>query len=195
MPTFMKEKQMSDADANTSRMVTKIRWVVESANARIKNFRYLDRVLPTNYVPFIGDYIHIVCAISNKYLQPLSKAINEDEDIELATQMKQKSTEIITLKAYVEENNLHRGMKQWKLIQDSDIPFPQLTDEQLRSLTFGVYQLKLSQSYTQEYMEGDSQNCFHKDVLELLRIRIQSRHVSSKKYFVWIIYSEFEVNL
>jgi hypothetical protein len=41
-----------------------IRWVVESANARIKNFKWLDRVLPTNQVPFIGDYVRIVCAIS-----------------------------------------------------------------------------------------------------------------------------------
>ncbi|CAC5378408.1 unnamed protein product [Mytilus coruscus] len=170
MPTFMKKggKQMSDADANTSRMVTK--------------------------VPFIGDYIRIVCAISNKYLPPLSKATNEDEDINLATQMKQKSREINTLKAYVEENNLQGGTVQWKPIQDSDIPFPQLTDEQLRSLTCGVYQLKLSSSYIQEYMEGDSQICFHKDAPDLLRIRIQSRHVSSKKYFVWIEYSESDVN-
>ncbi|CAC5369412.1 unnamed protein product [Mytilus coruscus] len=126
MPTFMKkgEKQMSDTDANTSRMVTKIRWVVESANARIKNFKYLDRVLPTNQVPFIGDYIRIVCAISNKYLPPLRKATNEDEDINLATQMKQKSREINTLKAYVEENNLQRGTVQWKPIQDkATFPF------------------------------------------------------------------------
>ncbi|CAG2203167.1 unnamed protein product [Mytilus edulis] len=91
-------------------------------------------------------------------------------------------------------NNLQRGTVQWKPIQDSDIPFPQLTDEQLRSLTCGVYQLKLSPSYIQEYMEGDSQICFHKDAPDLLRIRIQSRHVSSKKYFVWIKYSESEVN-
>ncbi|CAC5380048.1 unnamed protein product [Mytilus coruscus] len=162
-----------------------IRWVVESANARIKKFKYLDRVLPTNQVPFIGDYIRIVCAISNKYLPPLSKATNEDEDINLATQMKQKSRE---------ENNLQRGTVQWKPIQDSDIPFPQLTDEQLRSLTCGVYQLNLSPSYIQEYMEGDSQICFHKDAPDLLRIRIQSRHVSSKRYFVWIKYSESDVN-
>jgi hypothetical protein len=32
-----------------------IRWVVESAKARIKNFKWLDRVIPTNQVPFIGD--------------------------------------------------------------------------------------------------------------------------------------------
>lgn len=45
-----------------------------------------------------------------------------------------------------------------------------------------------------EYMEGDSQICFSKDGIDLLRIRIKSSHVSSKKYFVWMKYSESEVN-
>lgn len=55
MPAFMKkgEKQMSTADANTSRLVTKIRWVVESANARIKRWKFFDRVLP-----FVPGAIH-----------------------------------------------------------------------------------------------------------------------------------------
>ncbi|CAG2218816.1 MIB [Mytilus edulis] len=108
--------------------------------------------------------------------------------------IRSKELPINTLKAYVEENNLQRRTAHSKPLEDSDISFPQLTDEQLRSLTCGVYQLKLSPSYIQEYMEGDSQICFHKDAPDLLRIRIQSRHVSSKKYFVWIKYSESEVN-
>lgn len=43
MPSFMTkgEKQMPTENANSSRLVTKIRWVVESANARIKKLRYL----------------------------------------------------------------------------------------------------------------------------------------------------------
>lgn len=49
-----------------------VRWVVESANARKKRWKYLDHVLPTNQVPFIGDYTRIVCAISNKFFPPLS---------------------------------------------------------------------------------------------------------------------------
>ncbi|XP_021354300.1 uncharacterized protein LOC110450853 [Mizuhopecten yessoensis] len=39
MPSFLHkgDKQFDTDDANTNRLVTKVRWVVESANARIKN--------------------------------------------------------------------------------------------------------------------------------------------------------------
>ncbi|XP_033739141.1 uncharacterized protein LOC117326498 [Pecten maximus] len=59
MPRFLVkgQKQMSTEDANMSRLVTKVRWVVESSNARIKGWKYLDHTLPTNQVPYIGDYI------------------------------------------------------------------------------------------------------------------------------------------
>nr|XP_022317959.1 uncharacterized protein LOC111121112 isoform X2 [Crassostrea virginica] len=68
MPSFIPrgQAQMSTEEANTSRLVTKVRWVVESANARIKSWKYLASVLPTHQVPYIRDYVCIVCAIANK---------------------------------------------------------------------------------------------------------------------------------
>ena len=36
------------------------RWVVESANARIKKWKYPNNLSSTNQVPFIGDYVRIV---------------------------------------------------------------------------------------------------------------------------------------
>ena len=36
------------------------------------NYLFKENVLPTNQVPFIGDYTRIVCAISNKFFPPLS---------------------------------------------------------------------------------------------------------------------------
>ena len=55
------------------------------------------RVIPTNQVPFIGDYVRIVCAISNRYFPVLGRTINEDDDIQLAREMQQKSTEVLQL--------------------------------------------------------------------------------------------------
>lgn len=45
MPSFLQKghKQHKTEDANSSRLITKIRWVVESVNARIKTWRYLAR--------------------------------------------------------------------------------------------------------------------------------------------------------
>lgn len=56
-----------------------VRWVVESANARIKSWRYLANVLPTNQV----HYICIVCALANKYLPPLATGITLNKNLYL----------------------------------------------------------------------------------------------------------------
>ena len=94
------------------------------------------------------------------------------------------SFQINALKTYVVENKFERQSAQWVSIDDSEVSFPQLMEEQLKSNTFGVYQLKLSSSYIQEYMDGESRICVHKDDNNLIRARMQSRHVSSKKIFV-----------
>lgn len=73
-----------------------IRWVVEAANSRIKRWKYLAHTLPTNQVPFIGDYVRIVCAISNKYLPPLSTG-NADDDEALAAKMQYLSKQVNSL--------------------------------------------------------------------------------------------------
>ena len=89
------------------------------------------------------------------------------------------SFQINALKTYVVENKLERRSEQWVPIDDSEVSFPQLMREQLRSITFGVYQLKLSSSYIQEYMDGESRICVHKDDNNPIRVRIQRRHGSS----------------
>lgn len=106
MPSFLQkgQAQMTTEEANTSRLVTKVRWVVESANERIKSWRYLANVLPTNKVPYIKDYICIVCALANKYLPPL--ATDQDNDEALAAKMLHLSHRINTLKQRVEDENL-----------------------------------------------------------------------------------------
>ena len=46
--------------------------MVEAANARIKRWKYLDHILLISQIPFIGDFVRIVCAVSNKYLPPIN---------------------------------------------------------------------------------------------------------------------------
>jgi hypothetical protein len=44
------------------------------------NYLFKENVLPTNQVPFIGDYTRIVCAISNKFFHKIMLKI-EDKKI------------------------------------------------------------------------------------------------------------------
>ncbi|XP_065937114.1 uncharacterized protein [Magallana gigas] len=184
MPAFMKigEKQMSTTDANTSSLVTKIRWVVESANARIKRWNFFDRVLPSSQVPFICDYIKIVCGISNKYFPPLSTA----------AKMQYLSRQINKLKEEVEEKKLDTRSAIWKH-PDELQDFPRLDEDQLRELTCGTYQVKLASSYAEEHFGNGCDIMVHKEDQSLIRVRIRSRHISSKSYLLWIRYDEGSV--
>ncbi|CAC5402678.1 unnamed protein product [Mytilus coruscus] len=147
-------------------MSTLVKVSISSVRRAINNT--VRQALMRSFVPLYLGFESITREqIIKDHTRPLAKTLLDANDDNMIL--------INTLKTYVEENNLQRRTAQWKPIEDSAIPFPQLTDEQLRSLTFGVYQLKLSSSYIQEYMEGDSQICVYKDANDLIRIRIQSR--------------------
>ncbi|XP_063418005.1 uncharacterized protein LOC134700555 [Mytilus trossulus] len=193
MPSFLTkgQKQMTTDEANASILVTKVRWVVESANARIKRWKYLSHVLPNKQVPYIGDYVCIVCGISNKYLPPLSPGCDNEEA--LAAKMLYLSKRVNTLKQRVEEENLERRKTIWKEPDNILDDFPLLDEEDLRNITCGVYQIKLSTSYIQEHLEGNCQILVHKEDDHLIRVKLQSRHVSSKTYILWVEYTSAEI--
>jgi hypothetical protein len=72
-----------------------------------------------------------------------------EEDEILAAKMKFLSKEINSFKSFVEENNLERKSAKWEITEHiKDFPF--LGEQELRNITCGVYQLKLSPSYIQE---------------------------------------------
>ena len=64
---------------------------------------------------------------------------------------------------------------------------------ELHNIICGVYQLKLSSSYMQKYLEGNSEIFVHQEDNQLMRVRLQSRHTSSRTYLLWIEYSPAEV--
>ena len=77
---------------------------------------------------------------------------------------------------------------------DAASDFPELDDDYLRSNTYGIYHRKQAKLYTHEHLHEDgSYNIkVHGQAPDLLRIGIQSRHISSKRYFLWIHYTDNE---
>ncbi|CAC5404613.1 unnamed protein product [Mytilus coruscus] len=134
-----------------------IRWIVESSNARIKTWKYLSHTLPTNQIPFIGDFVRIVRALSNKYAPPLSQCRDVESDQLEAAKMIHLSKMSNTLKEHVETENLLKKKLIWKVASECDFEnFPRLDDQELRNITCGVYQMKLASSYIQEYNDEES---------------------------------------
>jgi hypothetical protein len=70
-------------------LITKIRWVVESANGLIKQWRFLDKGVPNKLVKYIGDFVKIVCEILNGF-RPSTLSI-DTASIGIANEILQKS--------------------------------------------------------------------------------------------------------
>lgn len=126
-----------------------------------------------------------------RYLKPLASG-DTAEDQALGAKMGFLSKQVNTLQHHVEGNHLDRRSVCWKEVDDL-MDFPNMDEEQLRAITCGVYQLRLSPSYAQEHIEGDCSIQVHREEPGLLRVNLQSRHVSSRSYLLWIQYGEGEV--
>jgi len=62
------QKQFTDLEGNASRMVTKLRWVIESVNGRIKNvFHFFRNTISNHYVRNgkMKRFLRIACAMLN----------------------------------------------------------------------------------------------------------------------------------
>lgn len=200
MPSFLQkyDKQHSTTEANMTRFVTKVRWVVEAANGRIKKWKFLNNVVCNSEIPHIKDFIRIICAIINKYRPPLKP--NNPEDDEIARQMRSAAlSQTNCLQERIARNpklKFRSKSKNWVSIETRNtIPdFPVLNEEKLRKLTFGVYQLKQARKYSDEHLgEEDYKIDLSCEEPYLLHARIQSRHTSKKLYNIWVEYSKEQV--
>ncbi|XP_021351029.1 uncharacterized protein LOC110454009 isoform X2 [Mizuhopecten yessoensis] len=196
MPSFSKQKQQHTVgESNASRLVTKIRWVVEAVNGRLKTWKYLDRVLPNSQIPYVGDIVRIVCAICNKFSTPISTGDAEKDQV-IGSKMLYLSKKQNTLQERIDRDGLANRPSKWQRMDtSSEIDFPVMTEEDLRNLTLGVYQLKLARAYTQEHMSesGGYEVSVCKVDANLISAKIQSRHISSKAYQLWVFFDECTV--
>lgn len=181
MPYYLSKgsSEHSTEEANLSRLVTKVRWVVESANGRIKHWKLLDKAISNHYVSSIGDFVRIVCSPCKHFKPPLAN--HDPKGVNIAKEMLQRSKLENHVKLIVEENNLLRRKSSYKNITEENEninDFPKLSLDDLRQLTLGVYQLKQAPYYTAEHMVDDGlySLLLCKELANLIRVKIQYRH-------------------
>ncbi|XP_053391975.1 uncharacterized protein LOC128554692 [Mercenaria mercenaria] len=189
MPPYLSkgQKQHTVQEANLSRLITKVRWVVESSNGRIKHWKLLNDVMQNSLVPYIGDFTRIVCAIINKFRPPL--VTDDEQSHRIAAEMKEKSVLGNQLQVYLEENEFVSKRVVYRSALEYDLAeLPRLTLNELREVTFGVYQLKQAQNYTYEHYNENGDYIIEclKTNPKILKVSIQSRHTGTLKYATWI---------
>ncbi|CAC5385203.1 unnamed protein product [Mytilus coruscus] len=110
--------------------------------------------------------------------------------------MLQRSRQVNHVQQIVEDNNLIRKKAVYTVVNgvDNVLDLPKLTLQEIRDITMGVYQLKLAPRYTESHINDDNytlQIC--KDRPNLLRVKLSSRHSSSKAYSLWVEYSTDDI--
>lgn len=199
VPAFISksEKQLDWYEANTSRFVTKCRYVVEVENGKMKQiFRYFDKVWQNISLPHLMCDFKNAAALLNAYFSRIYS--DNDDSEEIADLMLSRLNEPNTLAEYVIGHNLNRKAAFFEPITSTQITFPVLSDIDLKQIALGTYQLKQAKSYFAEHVSQNGKYIIEvcKDVESLtipatmpvlIRGRLQSRHFQRTKYFLYIL--------
>ena len=185
------EAQLSTEDGNTSRLITKCRWVVESRNGHDRSiFKFFDHIIEKAHAIHLRDFYLIASGILNRYHGQILM-IGVDDD--LARRMRERANEPNRVKELVDERGLRARGGDWVRLDAGHVPhFPRITEEQLRELTFGTYQIKLAPSYVQDKMTRDRDDEFQLDTRnddpQLIRVRVYSRFTNRLKHQIFITF-------
>ncbi|CAF2004019.1 unnamed protein product [Rotaria magnacalcarata] len=191
MPDFLHNQQQLPADeANRTRLVTKNRWVIESVNRKIKTWKFMAQTIQNSTLRFISDYLDIICALINKYQCTAVKDITNGSAI--AIRMRQMLTTENRLQERLTQHNGATSL-HWSKYNASEFQFPPLTEDNIRDLTFGSYQIRMAKSYIIEHIRQSQKHEEMEFIVErsdehdhLVRARFQSRHSNNKNHIATV---------
>lgn len=193
--------QLTDIQANKSRQITMVRWVIEVINGWFKrDYKIFRHTVINKTLPHIFEDFRIAGALINAFRQRLTDNEHAHAFINIIAQ---RITEPNRLGNYVVAENMNRQRAVFSSMTATSIPFPQLTKEDIILFSLGTYHLKLARSYVAEHLRGRdgiynielssspspsmSQYGLVTENCSLVRGRILSRHVSNKIYYTYIL--------
>ena len=84
IPPFLDgERQYSVEEANKSRCIAEVRWVVEAANRRIEEFKYFANTIQiSSLCYYLENDLSVVCALINRYQRSIATSKVDDTEID-----------------------------------------------------------------------------------------------------------------
>ena len=193
MPSISSSKtlQLSVEEANSSRSVTKIRWVVELIHGLIKQkWKLLSHEFKNQSLVKLRTYFRIAGALHNMFAP---KLLSDKEDMQyMIEKFSERHQTENSLHTFITEKNLLKKRSLFVKLDANEIDdFPCLDDQSLKQITLGNYQLSKSVAYIAEHMR--LQNTFYICKLHenIICCKIQSRHKSRTEYKCCVKYLPF----
>lgn len=190
LPAFLSKSQktMSVGQANETRKLTKVRWVVESAIGRLKRNALFRNTVPNAALPTIAIDFRISAALINKFKVPL--VTDTDTSAIWAAQMLKmmKSQNKLQLRFEAGEIKSKKKSMWHKITTIALVEFPMLSDSDLRDLCFGSFQVNQGRHYVSDQLHNRGAYEIMVSNVEtgLIQVTIQSRHRSAKKWRVFV---------
>jgi len=194
MPALLgkKQSQFTTPQANKSRKVTILRYIVEQANARLKNkFRFFDEKVPASYFNILKDLFLLSCSLLNKF------TVNFNKDTDFHEKLVDIIDQRIDRQNLLEQRVIEEKWDTRRVIwEDADhdcaLGFPELSMEDLKELTLGEYQLNMGNNYNLEHLRADSSYSFHlhKEESNILKVQLRSRYSARARRVVWIQFKD-----
>lgn len=129
-----KRNQLTAKESNESRLVTKLRWVIEAVHGIIgQKYKLLHHQLHNSLLPDAGLYCRIACFLQNRF----GKRLNSDKGLldEIISQMNATKNDVNTLAVEVENNNLNRKVTPFQLSSEELLNFPEMSLDELKVLS------------------------------------------------------------
>ena len=182
--------QLTRLQANETRHVTKIRWVIEDANGVLKqSFRAFDGTIQNKMLNHIMNDFRIACSLVNCFF---TRKISDEEDgVQIALEMKEKLSLKNDLERYL---NKKSGEKFLKLESYNLNDFPKMDPNEFRKkITFGWYQINQCLGYIAEHLDEKGDFEFHiensidkEGSLNVVSCKFFSRHSNNYEYSVYV---------
>lgn len=191
--------QLTTLEANTSRLCTKQRWVVEAVNSSLKRFSYFKNNVMSTQVPHLYTDFRIAAAIHNAYFRRL---YSDDDDPQIAQIMLNNLNLPNQLQGIVEKESLIRKTKCFERMSEKHHELFNVWTYQDFQKFSGTYQLYLAKSYVADHLyEGKYEFFISKDnhipdfaaynipVTSpiFVKAKLVSRHKKSKMYAIFIL--------
>lgn len=195
--------QVNTVESNHNRLITKCRWIIEQVFGRLKmKFKFLEKMAHNGALEHDFDIWRICCCLLNMFHIRIISDANYDT---IAEEMLERVDRPNLLKNVVEELRLERARVPFRQLNNAGhiiARFPQLRNEDIHMIAFGSYQMRMARSYLGEHFTSNG-GTFHiaqydgeidfarfDIVVErpmLLKTQIQSRFISRKKHYTFIL--------
>lgn len=206
MPAFTNTKNknavLTATQANASRKVTKIRFVVETRNGNMKTvWKMFDKVWRTEDLIHLMDDFRICAGLINKFFERIISDKSDGEHI--AGKMLELAEKPNHLLKIVRTDSFQKVIKNFQEFSIED--FPKLSLSDLKGIGLGTYSMRLAKGYYFEHIKANQNEfkayiCQENDCKQfchqfytttnepkLILVKMNSRFTSKKSYYTYVL--------